>query len=297
MRRFGYFLTPKAVANFERRLPSFYSYQSPLLPKTVTDNLMRLEVTLETQQKLQQSISSIRPSEINEQSSLTQEELKLIAIKLATEHIPDHVAKQMLVIGKKLYQNLINERPNSFVKSLFKKNASGYGGCPALFLSPNVTKVAFETLDSYPPQVMSKVVSDGISRVGEAILKLGTKQDVFNHPELVDPKPIMEFKNKYDISNAQNDHHLHPSLQLLSALRDSAQNRPLSKLAKDDPLLIQFKCFEILAGKELSYLDSKLIPKAVENKDIQNAIYCLLHELEEDLTKDIRSIDINIASK
>lgn len=282
MRRLNHFFTHKTAIDFQGIFSSFRKYQPPSLPKIVTNELAKLEVSLKTQQKLQDTILRITmPAELNKQKILTKEELKLVAIQLATEHVPTHVTEQMLVIGKNLYHKLIHGQSNHFIKSLFKQNTTGLGGCPAIFISPTVIKAAFATLDSYPPQIMSKVVSDGVSRVGNAISKLGTEQDVFIHPELIDPKPLIEFKNKYGIFSSQNNTYAHPSLQVLSVLRNSVQ----SNIDIDSPLLIQFKCFEILAGKELSSLDSKLIPKAVETKDVQNVISCLLHEVDNTFTK------------
>lgn len=277
MRRLNHFFTHKATSDFQEIFSSFRKYQPPALPKIVANELAKLEVSLKTQQKLQDTILKVTmPSNLHEQKILTKEELKLVAIQLATDHVPTHVTEQMLVIGKNLYHKLIHGHANHFIKSLFRQNATGLGGCPAIFISPTVTKTAFATLDSYPPHIMSKIVSDGVSRVGEAISKLGTEQDVFIHPKLIDPKPLIKFKNKYGIFSSQNNTYAHPSLQLLSVLRDSLQTH----IDIDSPLLIQFKCLEILSGKELSSLDSQLIPKAVETTDVQNVISCLLHEVE-----------------
>lgn len=224
---------PQSLAratNFSR----FFSLKSGnclqrFLPPEVYNQLIMKKITPAMQEELQRMISkTCFPLEPLSEATLTPEQIRLIAIKLAARHIPRDVAEKIRDIGNTFNQRLIEKMPNDFIKTLFSTPPVGTSGCSSIYHSPNVVKAAFSSLEKYDPPVMVEVIGHSLARAGKALDKLGTENDVFKL-NAVNSKQLNDFQNRYIHSQLQSEvmsqsigEEVDSSLLLLSALRNAS---------------------------------------------------------------------------
>jgi hypothetical protein len=199
------------------------------LPPEVYNQLILKKITPAMQEELQRIISkTCFPLDPLSEATLTPEQIRLIAIKLAARHIPPDIAEKIRNIGNTFNQRLIEKMPNDFIKTLFSIPPVGTSDSSSIYHSPNVVKAAFTSLEKYDHPTMVEVISHSLARAGNALDKLGTENDVFKLKS-VNSKQLNDFQNRYITSQLQSEvmnqsigEEVASSFLLLSALRDAS---------------------------------------------------------------------------
>lgn len=280
-------------------------YHNPTITRNLTiqsktvKSFKSLPLTLQTQKQLDQIIPLIAPQRVNypcleEQDEFTPHQLRLIAFHLAANNLSPNNYETVRSIGESINEHFIRGRSNEFIKALFSTSPVGEGSCPTIYISPNVTKVAYNALGSYEPEVMIKVISDGLARVSVALAKLGTAEDVFKLFGDADPTPLVVFKEKYIdsiyIPQSENSS-INTSMSLLTALSKKLDKQQGSM--RRDALVTHLILIPYLtSGGTMSSVDLDkslaLIPQSIEEGEIKELTKSLLNGSIDHLPEPIQ---------
>lgn len=203
MRRISSFSSSLVPLNFfvtQSRLTSYQPNSGVMLPKLLLNRFQTSGISSDLQyaftQLIPMSLNSTQRPIQSFSSPLSSEQLKILALTIATTDISAQLNESFLNLAACFNQELIINQSNPLIKKLFSQSPLAAELNLMNYLSPNVTRATYQSFHCYSPMIKRQILSSGLLRAGVAMARLKTSDDVFQNTGL-DVKPLVLLKDRF----------------------------------------------------------------------------------------------------